>query len=856
MNPQCVRAMNSARTAAGGQPLTPAQVKAIDDGIRKTAKRLAQADPQKWSALSVDQRTMLAAQQAAADIKADAARKVQLAQIQALKTAETEVRLQAKQQRMGWGRSKAWGDDIQQTADYIGGMKKDVSRNLMALINASKSGDGAGLVRKVAIHVFDVENPQMTRDLALEVFAKGEAGTGNKLAQHAAKVWVEQISEPLRIRFNAAGGDVGKLEYGYVPQGWEADLVVKAGYDKFAADVLPEVNRERYLRDDGTKMNDAEVLALLKVSGETIGTGGANKMEPGQFRGTGARANRGSQSREIHFKDGEAYLRVMSKYGSGTMYEAMLSHIGAMTRDIGLVERYGSNPEAQHLLQLDLAKREDNGLKLVFGAGLDAHWRNLTGAAGQPAEWRWDVPFTKAEITGAGFARGMSHVRNVQVIGKLQGSVLASMSDIPTYFSTLNFNKLSYFDGIANLARGLTPVLRGEQVEFANSQGFMADSLIHAVDRFSGEQLGTSLTSHLSQATMKVSLMNMWTDWLRTAYRFTHMQQLGRLVKKDWGELDEWTREILFASRGIGESDWSVIRSAGVKTTKWGDMVTPDLIYRTGHPEAAQVVTRMLGLLQRESEFAVIDPDIATRAFLNRGTQRGTLPGEGARAIAQFKAFPTAMLSRHWRRMLETPMGLEGAPRGYGDSMPAPVNRLALIAGLMLTTSLAGAISFQMKQMAFGRDPVDMTTPKFWLRAMAQGGGFGFLGDVLLRDSSDDRAPNQGLFELLGPTAGSVAEIFELTKGNIDEDLAGKDTHFGAEAVRFARGHLPFLNLWYGKAAIDHMGLHAMQENLSPGYLSRMQSRARKEWNQDFFWEPGSGLPERGPSFAEIAGGD
>jgi hypothetical protein len=108
---------------------------------------------------------------------------------------------------------------------------------------------------------------------------------------------------------------------------------------------------------------------------------------------------------------------------------------------------------------------------------------------------------------------------------------------------------------------------------------------------------------------------------------------------------------------------------------------------------------------------------------------------------------------------------------------------------------------------------------------------------------------------LLGPTFGSAADIYELTKGNIDEALAGKDTHAGAEAVRFARSHLPLVNLWYGKAALEHLFLHSLQENLSPGYLDRIQNKARKDWNQRYWWEPGASFDDmRAPDWAAAAG--
>jgi hypothetical protein len=174
---------------------------------------------------------------------------------------------------------------------------------------------------------------------------------------------------------------------------------------------------------------------------------------------------------------------------------------------------------------------------------------------------------------------------------------------------------------------------------------------------------------------------------------------------------------------------------------------------------------------------------------------------------------------------------------------------------MMVSLTALGAIAFQSKQLVSGKDPVDMTTPKFWARAAGQGGGWGFAGDILLGDTTDARSPLDSFSRLLlGPTFGSAADLYELTKGNIDEAIAGKETHLGAEALRFARGHTPLVSLWYAKTALDQAGLHALQESMSPGYLSRIQAKARRDWSQDYWWEPNSGLPERGPSFEEVLG--
>ncbi|MDP3377541.1 MAG: hypothetical protein Q8S53_04190, partial [Brevundimonas sp.] len=277
--------------------------------------------------------------------------------------------------------------------------------------------------------------------------------------------------------------------------------------------------------------------------------------------------------------------------------------------------------------------------------------------------------------------------------------------------------------------------------------------------------------------------------------------------------------------------------------------LTPEAIAASGDPRSSEVTAKVLGFITDESEYAIINPDLATRAIQTWGGQQaGTGVGELARMTMQFKSFPIAMISRHWRRMLEGDRGIDGAPK--------LANKAAYAAALFITTTALGAVAFQSKQVVQGKDPVDMTTPKFWARAAAQGGGLGFMGDLVLGDTTDDRSPLDSLSRItMGPTFGSAADLWELTKGNIDELRAGKDTHAGAEALRFSRSHLPYINLWYGRTALDHLVLHGLQENLSPGYLQRQRSRHQKDWGGDYWWEPGADFDDmRAPDMGAAIG--
>lgn len=823
MNPKCIQQV----TQAAGRALTKAEIKGIDDRLNATMRRLARTDPD-WQSYPPDARVQIAAQQAMADMKAEAARKVENAQRQAIKTLETNQRIADLKQNMGDDQSHALVQDLNNISVYSDGIKKQYTGGLMDLVDATSSTQGASAGRKMLQFLFDADNPGMTRDLVGEIFKNGDGSSGNKLAQSGAKAWLKTI-ETMRQRFNSAGGDVGLLDYGYMPQPHDNARIRAAGADAWATKVINLLDRSRYLNEDGSRMNDAKVMDLLRAAHETLATDGMNKQTPGAFKGNGAKANRGSDSRVLHFKDGQSYLDYNTAYGRGSMYDAMIGHIGAMARNIGLVEQMGPNPAQQFRLQLDLADRADNGVTRVFGNKPQAYWDIINGTTGAPES---------ANLASIG-----KHIRNVQTFGKLGGAVISSITDMATMLVTTGYNKLGYWDLLKNTIKAGGK----EAKEFANMHGMIAESMIQDLNRWQGENIANNWSGRLANSTMKLSLMNAWTDTMRRGFSLTMMAGLGKLSKVEWSKLTAWDQAHLMR-KGITEADWDVVHAAQLTDYQGQAMLTPESIAATGHPEAVQVTSKILGFITDESEYAVMNPDLATRAVQTWGGQQaGTGVGELARLMMQFKSFPISMISRHWRRILDSKPGLDGSP--------AMANKAAYTAALMVSGTLLGAIAFQTKQMVQGKDPVDMTTPKFWTRAIAQGGGAGFLGDIVLGDTTQDRGQLDSVGQLaLGPSFGSLADLYELTKGNLDETIAGKDTHAGAEALRFTRGHAPYINIWYGKAAFDHLLLHSIQENLSPGYMDRLKSRAHNDWDQDYWWQPGKVAPDRAPDMNATGG--
>jgi hypothetical protein len=832
MTPKCATAV---RAAAAGRPISEAKMQAIEDAISGTMRELARQDRHRWAGLTRDQRMAEATAKAMEDVQAEAALKEYRAGLQVLRAAETDARV-LTQQQLGTNvsRSQALARDAQNVENAIHGVRNEAMASLGELFDAAANRDGTGLLRNLGMRVFGLDNPQMTADMVREVFASADGSTGNRAAKEAAKAWLDVI-ERMRQRFNAAGGSVGKLGYGYLSQAHDAVRVMEAGAERWASKVLPLLDREQYVKPDGSLMNDAEVSGLLRSAHETIATGGTNKTEPGQFAGTGARAKRGSDHRVLHFKDGDAWIDYMKDFGEGSLYDSMIGHIGKMARDIGLVEAYGPNAAQTYRVQADIAQRADGAGTLANraqGNKPEAYWELISGNAGA-AENRL-------------LSRVGQDLRNVQTAAKITAGPLAAFGDMATIATSLHFNRLPYFEMIANVGRQFN----ADERAWLQSHGVIADSLTNDVQRMVGDHFSHSLTGQVTNSVMRLSLLNAWTDGLRAAFAQTLMRNFSTKLGKGWGELDGWDQQLL-SRKGIGEAEWAVISRAAPTERNGLQYLTADAVRATGDPIAAQAATKWLGFVNDEAQFAVVNPDLATRAIVTGGASRaGTFTGEAWRSFAQFKSFPVAMVTRHWQRVLDTPQGLEGAPLGFRGEGPSgeALAKIGMLSALMVSATLMGAIQTQGRQVIAGKDPIDMTgehAGKFWGKAFAAGGGGGFFADVLLAPLDDPSRSFEGKFGMAGPVAGSFGGLI---------DVAKADKNQGARAVQWVNDQLPGVDIWFLRAAWEHWALHNAQEAINPGYTSRISQRAQKQWGQDMWWAPGEALPDRAPDLAAAVG--
>jgi hypothetical protein len=100
------------------------------------------------------------------------------------------------------------------------------------------------------------------------------------------------------------------------------------------------------------------------------------------------------------------------------------------------------------------------------------------------------------------------------------------------------------------------------------------------------------------------------------------------------------------------------------------------------------------------------------------------------------------------------------------------------------------------------------------------------------------------------PTVGPLLELGVVQPlGAIKKRIEGKDSYFLANELRNLKGFVPAGNVWYTKAAIDHLVFQRVMEMVSPGYLNMIRAKTAKEYGQNWFWRPGETTPDRLPDF-------
>ena len=263
----------------------------------------------------------------------------------------------------------------------------------------------------------------------------------------------------------------------------------------------------------------------------------------------------------------------------------------------------------------------------------------------------------------------------------------------------------------------------------------------------------------------------------------------------------------------------------------WRDATTMD------RRKADELFFKIQGMIEDQMEYAVPTQSIWARSHVDPAAYDlppGSILYEVAKSGLMFKSFAMTFTVNQVRRISAQPT--LGAKIGYG---------LNLAAG----ATVMGAISLQITNLVSGRDPEEMD-PTFWVRAVQKGGGFGIMGDIVAAGQTS-WGGGFGSY-IAGPMPQLASDIWGISVKNAWQAATGQETNFAAEAARLGRRYTPMGQTPAVGPAIDRLFWDQLQLLLDPESVEDLHTAARRRTNlygNDYFWMPGSPLPDRAPAF-------
>jgi hypothetical protein len=550
MKDQCKAAVAK---ALGKPSLNQQEATKIDQRVTKAMQNLASQDRDKWRNMSQIDKLTAASEQVAKDIQSDLARKKQILAKDIIKRSQGLEIIKTP--------GLAANQNLDRMIAHNGDMSGITSLNseYKVIANETKRHMWNFYTKiKGALGIWTDNN--LMKDVARERFGED---TGNSVAKQIATE-LGKMYDDLRVRFNAAGGDIGDLgdDFGFNTI-WEGDKLKDAGMQQWLDDALKNIDRSKYVDIDGNPLTNDQIKEMISYSFESITTDGLNKLNVGEVvQGGGKVTNRMSQARVLHWKNADAWLEMQQKYGALPFVDLIDSHIDTMAKNIALVEKFGSNPNRAFEILAQEAKRIDgaNGIKT-----------NVLTDGIRRATTMYDV-FANREMNHGIEALNSFGVayRAWNVSTMLGSALLASLSDIAPMIKLARMHNLSVAKLMGNLAGELNP-FNPKDRELSFSMGIAVDEITSSLGRFAAEDL-TSVYDRASQVArisntasstiMRASLLNAWTRATKAAWSKTLMNKYANLPKeKNWGQLDAEDQGFLKAV-GLDERTWEIMSLA------------------------------------------------------------------------------------------------------------------------------------------------------------------------------------------------------------------------------------------------------------------------------------------------------
>ena len=541
--------------------------------------------------------------------------------------------------------------------------------------------------------------------------------------------------------------------------------------------------------------------------------------------------NRLNASRVLHFKDAEARHQYDRMFGEPSLKESVLENLSNSSRNIALMQELGVNPQAtfEKVLALLRKKYKSENPELV---------RNLNFE-----NFKNEFAEIDGSINGVGNSTvakvGMT-IRALQSMGKLGFAAVTSIGDLAQYMSTSNFQGRGFLSGFREAINSLF------KTQDQAAMSVLSVTSNSVAGSFQANKYGASMDTwgtmgKLQNMFFKYNSLNRWISSLKSGMTVGLAHHYGMLADTKFLDLSARERNLI-TLYGIDEGKWNMLRSIKTLDVETRRYLTAEGVNEISDNAIKSYVGRKISqreirnfkkdlemtwrnVLVDQAMHGTPEPDAAVRAFMNQGQKKGTGAGEGLRFIGQFKSFPMTI----WKKII----GRERKSYGKEVLEETPFARVTGLTSLMLLSTVFGYIAMSAKDILRGRSPRDPEKKEVLIQALIQGGGLGIYGDFIVGELQNEYGG--GTFDsLLGPTAGDITKMVSMVKSIMEGDALKT----GKKFQLFAEGNIPFLNMYYSKAAYDYIIGYQIKEFLDPGFFARMENKHQEKRGQSYFLKP------------------
>lgn len=696
----------------------------------------------------------------------------------------------------------------------------------------------------------NVSNPANFRE-----FMKALAGEPTKDANAKALAdAVNDVNDYIRKKLNSYGYSIGKLEGWSLPHSHNKMTIGNTPFRQWANDIDAKLDWTGMVNPKtGLEFTAVPPQAyrdeFLQGAYNNI-VYGRNATNP-QWNVSGE-GNVLERHRVFKFKNSDAWIEYNNKYGSADPHSTLLQHWDQMARHIALARRFGPNAETamDFLGQLIANKNE------VTSAGVVSNLKGQGGVALAKGMLRvMEGGIGPNGYAGAMSARIFSTTRKTLTAALLDRAAIIS---IPSDMNSATIAALSlgqnpgnwfstYMGLMADAAKG-GGATRNELLVTQHIAESWANPGV-ATSRFQAEYPAAAWAEKLSNGAMKIQGMNAHTDSAKLAMNVAMEGWMGSYRNLRIDQIPSLFQRAM-RDAGVTEADWNIFRAGPVTTLRNGaEILSPQMwqVSYQGDPvEADRIFLTFQSFVEKWTERAVPSRSMIWEGLSNPkayGQAPGGLLYEGLSSARMFKSFVGAFVVNQAHMI---------------GHMPTKSAKAAYIMGMLLSTTLVGAMAMQVGDLLMGRDPQDMKNDDFWWRAILRGGGLGPAGDLVSTGTASWGGGTASY--LAGPIwGGLVPDVIKLSFGNVIQaygqaiDGDDIDLNLMREIMDFQSRYTPMWQtpLAAGGIALDRMLSDQLVLALDPGALDGMVQKAQRRENLfggGNFWMPGSPIPNRTPN--------